>query len=337
MSQDWSRRLVMAGIASGLALTAARSVQAQPTRQPALPAKITRHDPAFDALIDPEAMVEPLLDGLRLSEGPVWVGGRDGYLLVSDVPGNVVHRWSARDGASEFLAPSGYAGPRSPMTHQSGSNGLIAARGGLVMADSGNRGLARVDLRTRRKTMLCTHFEGRRFNAPNDLVLARDGSIYFSDPTYGLAAGYRQLDFTGVYRLAPDGAVSLIERNIANPNGVGLSPDSRTLYTTEQGLGWIAIDLDAQGRPTGRRYFVRTADTGIGGGDGFKIDDAGNMWTSSSEGVSVFNPQGKPLGAINVGPSRHSNCELGGDGYLYVALGGAVARVPIKARGLVFA
>lgn len=334
MNGDWSRRTMMTSIASGLAVAGVRSALAQ---VPALPtATVTRLDPGFDALIEDAPPVQPLMDGLRLSEGPVWVGGRDGHLLVSDVPGNVIHRWSETDGASEFLRPSGYAGPPTPMFSQAGSNGLILARGGLVMADTGNRGVSRVDLKTKHKTVLCSRFEGRRFNAPNDLVLAADGSIFFTDPSYGLRDGYRELDFTGVFRLAPDGTVALIDRTIANPNGVGLSPDGRTLYTTEQGLGWIAIDLDARGHATGRRFFVSTAETGARGGDGFKIDAAGNMWTSSNEGVSVFNPQGKQLGAVNVGAARHSNCELGGDGYLYVAIGGAVVRVSVKARRLVF-
>ncbi len=323
----------MAGVAGGLAFAGTQALARPPLNRPA---KVTVLDPAFAALVAADAPVEPLLDGLGLSEGPVWVGGPDGYLLVSDVPGNVIHRWSAKGGASEFLRPSGYAGPRSPMVYQPGSNGLIAARGGIVMTDTGNRGIARVDLRTRRKTMLCSRFEGRRFNAPNDLVLARDGSIYFSDPTYGLTEGYRELDFTGVYRLAPDGAVTLIERGILNPNGVGLSPDNRTLYTTEAGRGWIAIDLDPQGRPMGRRFFVSTAEAGVRGGDGFKIDADGNMWTSSNIGICVFNPQGKQIGVVKVGDARHSNCEFGADGHLYVAIGKAVVRVPVKARRLVF-
>ncbi len=322
----------MAGVAG---LAASGPALAQPASQPTV--KITRLDPAFDALVVADAPVEPLIAGLKLSEGPLWVGGRDGYLLVSDVTGNAIHRWSAKDGASEFLRPGGYAGAPSPVVYQPGSNGLILARGGLIMADTGNRGIARVDLRTKRKTMLASRFEGRRFNAPNDLVLARDGAIYFSDPTYGIEPHYRELDFTGLYRLAPDGAVTLIDRENPTPNGVGLSPDNRTLYTTQQGQGWIAFDLDGRGRPSNKRLFVSTAASGVRGGDGFKIDALGNMWTSSNEGISVFNPQGKQLGALNVAAVRHANCEIGADGYLYVAIANTVVRVAIKAKPLTYA
>lgn len=332
MQNPWSRRAVLCGLAAGGMMAGDAQAQAPA----AAPARITRLDPAFDRLIDADAAVQPLMDGLALSEGPVWIGGADGYLLVSDVPGNVIHRWSAASGAREFLRPSGYAGPKSPALYQAGSNGLIAARGGVVMADSGNRGIARLDLRTRAKTMLCSRFEGRRFNVPNDLVLARDGAIYFSDPTYGLNPGYRELDFTGVFRLAPNGAVTLVDREVGNPNGVGLSPDNRTLYVTEAGKGWLAYDLDASGRATNKRLFIDTAATGVRGGDGFKIDAQGNMWTSSNQGISVFDPQGRQIGIVNLGAARHSNCELGADGHLYVAIGNAVMRLPVKARRLAY-
>lgn len=321
-----TRRSVLAG---AMALSAAGNLAAQPT------AGITRLDPAFDALMDVDAVFEPIMSGLMLSEGPHWVGGADGYLLVSDVPGNAIHRWSKQDGASRFLVPSGYAGLPSPMFREAGSNGLVIARGGLVMADSGNRGLALVDMRTKRKTMLCTHYQGRRLNSPNDLVLAADGSIYFTDLGAGLInVSYRELDFTGIFRLAPDNTLSLVTDGVLGPNGIGLSPDGRTLYTTERGRGWVAFDLDAQGAASNRRYFIDTAATGIGGPDGLRIDAAGNMWTTTNDGIRVFDSTAKPLGRFNAGPGRHSNLEFGADGYLYMTIGTGVSRVPAKARRL---
>lgn len=330
MRTDWTRRDLMAGAtAGGLAL--AGSALAQPAAAP----KITRLDSAFDALIDPDAPFEQIMDGLLLSEGPHWVGGADGYLLVSDVPGNAIHRWTKAGGAAEFLKPSGYAGLPSPMFREAGSNGLVMTRRGLVMADSGNRGIALIDMRTKRKTMLCTHFEGRRLNSPNDLVLARDGSIYFTDPPYGLInASYRELDFSGIYRLAPNGVLTVADRTVVNPNGIGISPDSRTLYATEQGKGWVAFDLDADGALSNKRVFIDGAQTGLGGGDGFKIDAAGNMWTSSAVGLSVVDPRGRPLGALSVGPKHPSNCEIADDGYLYLTIATGVWRGPVKARRL---
>jgi gluconolactonase len=216
-----------------------------------------------------------------------------------------------------------------------GANGQIVARGGIVIADSGNRGLALIDLKTRRKTMLCREFEGKRFNSPNDLVLAPGGAIYFTDPPYGLngtmTSPAREMDYMGVFRLAPDGKVTLVDRTVNVPNGIGLSPDGRTLYTTEMGTGWLALTLDTQGRETGRRTYVDSKSTGVAGGDGFKIDAAGNMWTSSREGVSVITPEGKRLGYVSTG-GRAANCEIGADGYLYVTGGPRVVRVTVKAR-----
>lgn len=344
MTKTWSRRDMIGGAAAGLTastIAAAGPALAQsPPPAPQPPVGYTRLDPAFDALVYPDAPFEPLFEGLRLAEGPVWVGGPDGYLLMSDVPGNIIHRWSARDGHSSWLEPSGYGGPPTQMVTQYGSNGLILARGGLVMGDTGNRGVALVDLRTKRKRMLATHFEGKRLNSPNDMVLARDGSIYFTDPVNGLRgtnnSPYRELDFTAVFRLKPNGELSVVDRDLFNPNGIALSPDGRTLYVTEYSLGWKAYDLDAQGEASNRRWFVESATTGISGADGMKVDADGNIWTSSNLGISVFNPAGQRLGIINVGAGRHSNCAFGADGYLYVAYGGKAARVKVKARGLSF-
>ena len=330
MTGEWTRRAVVAG---GLAAASAAGAATPPAPMP----EIRVLDPAFEALIDPAARFEQIIDGFGLAEGPVWVGGADGYLLASDPPGNVIRRWSREEGASEFLRPSGYAGAPSVMFREPGSNGLIAARGGVVMADLGNRGLALLDLRTRTKRMLCREFQGRRFNSPNDLVLGPEGAIYFTDPPYGLAgtvnSPWREMDYSGLFRLDRDGTVTLVDRSVVNPNGIALSPDGRTLYTTEQGKGWPAFDLDAQGRASNRRMFIDTAATGITGGDGMKVDAAGNLWTSSRDGVSVFDPQGRRIGIIT---GRCSNLEFGADGHLYICAGPRVLRVACKARKLVF-
>lgn len=333
MAGDLSRRSVMTSAAAGL--LAATAARAQPTPLSPPPFGVTRLDPALDALIDAGSPIETIMTSTQLSEGPVWVGGADGYLLVSDVPGNVMRRWSRSDGDTEFLRPSGHPNPPPGQFREAGSNGLILARGGLVMADCGNRGIGFVDLRTRQKTMLCTHFEGRRFNSPNDLVLAPDGSIYFNDPPFGLNGGaaspLAEMGFTAIYRLAPDNSVSLVER-VQNPNGIGLSPDGRILYTTEQGRGWVAFDLDAQGRASNKRAFVDSQTTGILGGDGLKVDSTGHVWATGREGISIFTPDGRRLGIINAPGANHSNCAFGADGYLYITGGGRVARVAVKAR-----
>lgn len=341
MTKEWSRRAAMAGLAGVVATSARAASGAAPTPAQAAypPSGVRSHDPAFDALVAPDAPITEIMSGFKATEGPCWVGGADGYLLVCDAPGNVIRRWSPHDGQSDFLSPSGYAGAPSVTIRDPGASGIIVARGGIVLADNGNRILSRLDLRTRRMTVLARDFQGRRFNSPNDMVLHPNGAIYFTDPPYGLlgtlASPARELDYMGVFRLDPDGTVSLIDRSINIPNGIALSPDARTLYTTEQTKGWPAIELDAAGWPVGKRMFVDTATTGFTGGDGLKVDADGNMWTSSREGISCFDPSGRRIGSISVGV-RAANCEIGADGYLYICATTKMMRVPVGARKLVF-
>jgi gluconolactonase len=338
MIRDWSRRDVMKGAAGAMAVGVAQAQAQVPTAAPARvwpPAGIKSFDPAFDAMVSGDAKIEQLMDNFALPEGPLWVGGQDGYLLVCDVNRNAIRRWSKKDGEKIWLSPSGYAGPPTKIVRQYGPGGLILARGGIVSADVGNRGLSLINIKTGNRTMLATHFEGRRLQSPNDLVQAADGSIYFTDPTNGLTGGlnsiYKELDFTAIFRLAPDDKVTVFDKTLVNPNGIGLSPDGRTLYVTHDNKYWSAFDV-VNGVGANKRFFVDEKALGIAGGDGLKIDTDGNMWSSSSQGVSVFTPGGRLLGTITAGPGRHSNCELGADGHLYICYERKVARVPVKAK-----
>lgn len=326
------------GAAAAILALAAAPALAKTASYPVV-GKVERLDPALDALIDVEAPVEQVLDGFTWSEGPVWVGGKDGFLLVSDVPANKILRWSPahngkNGGGAVWLTPSGYAGPETGSLREAGSNGLILARGGLVIGDSGNRCVSRIDLKTQKKTVLASSFEGKRLNSPNDLVLARDGAIYFTDPPWGLkgdwGSPYRQTDYSGVYRLGTDNVVTMIDKTI-EPNGIGLSPDGRTLYATDRKSGWVAWDLDPRGAPTARRQFVDRAASGIDGGDGLKVDRGGNLWASSKDGISIFTPAGKRIGIIRA-DDVISNCELAADGHLYMSSNHRVIRVKVKAR-----
>lgn len=332
MAFELSRRGALAGLA--LSLPAARAFAAE-TAFPVV-GKVERLDPALDALIDADAVVEKVLDGFVWSEGPVWVGGPNGHVLVSDVRANVIKSWSRAEGGADWLSPSGYAAGPTPGLVEPGTNGLFLGRGGLVVADSGNRGIARIDLKTKTKTMLCRDFEGKRFNSPNDLAVARDGAIYFTDPPYGLKGSWkssdREMDYTGVFRLSTDNVVTLIDKTVS-PNGVGVSPDGRTLYTTDRGSGWVAWTLDAQGRPTDRRQFVDREATKIMGGDSLKVDSQGNVWASSRDGISIFNPQGQRLGVVRA-DDVISNCEIGADGHLYMSSNHRLVRVKVKAKKL---
>ena len=320
-----NRRAFLQAAAGSLALGAAAARNASAQR-PAAPV-------SFPGVPNPlEGDVEVIASGYIWTEGPVWVGGEDGFLLFSDVPGNAIYRWDGQQ-TTAFLAPSGYQGFPIPDTlRESGSNGLALGRGGLLLADSGTRVLARVDLSTRRKTVFAESYEGKRFNSPNDLVLARNGDVYFTDPPYGLAgvqkSPLRELPYTGVFRVTPDNQVHLITDKLS-PNGIALSPDNRVLYVTDS-TGWVAIDLDASGMPAGQRQFIASEQVGGSRGDGMKADSAGNIWASGRGGIYVFSPEGKHIGFAPIS-GRVSNCVFGPGRSLYVSNDKQMVRGRIRA------
>ena len=307
---------------------------------------IERTSPAFDRLVAAGARIERLTTGFGWSEGPLWI--REGrYWLFSDVARNRIHRWTDADGLSVFLEPSGGSGDLSGF-REPGSNGLIrGADGSVLIADHGNRAIARLDLATRRKTLIATHYQGRRFNSPNDLVLARNGAIYFTDPPYGLAgidqSPLKEQPHNGVYRLDPDGRVTLIDAELSKPNGIALSPDGRTLYVSNSDPTraiWMAYRLDARGEVTGRRVFADATAQATGEfpglPDGMAVDRAGNLFATGPGGVWVFSPAGVVLGRIVTG-APVANCKFGEDGRsLFMTSGGMIARVRTRTVGLGF-
>jgi len=303
--------------------------------------RIERFDPEFDTLVAPGAQVEKLAEGFQWAEGPVWIRA-GGYLLFTDVPANTLYRWSARDGVSIFLRPSGYDGRDLAGLREAGANGLIAAdEGSILMADSGSRTVARLTLDDRRKTVLAARFEGHRFNSPNDLARRSDGLIFFTDPPYGLAklndSPLKELEFNGVYRLAPDGTVALIDRSLSFPNGIELSPDGRVLYVSNsdpQRPIWIAYDLNAAGEASGRRVFADASDliapTAPGLPDGMAMSADGHLFATGPGGVIVFAKDGRRLGRISTGAAI-ANCAFSDDGRtLYLTSDHMLARLRLR-------
>jgi len=355
------RTLLGALVAAGPAAALARVVGAQaPATPPAPPqpmtgpvfgapptdfkppypeaGKVNRLDPRLDALIDADAKVEKVCDGFLHAEGPVWVGGGNGYLLTSDTQVNHIVKWSPTEGRSVWLENAGYdvgGVGWAPNLREPGTNGLILGRGGLIAAGSGARSILRIDLATKKKTVLVDKYMGKRLNSPNDVVLGPDGSIYFSDPPAAFVnrtGPDRELDYAGVFRLAPDNSLHLID-TMSAPNGIGVSPDGTKLYHTDGPTGWVMWDLDKQGNASNRRQFV--ARNVVMGGDSLKIDTAGNMWAATRGAVTVFTPGGELIGSISTDEGV-SNCELGADGYLYLASSTRVLRVKTKAKKLMF-
>jgi gluconolactonase len=306
--------------------------------------RIHADSPALAALIPPEAKVRELATGFTWSEGPVWIR-EGGYLLLSDVPENRMYRWSDGEGLSIFLEPSGYGGDDPSIFREPGSNGLVPGPPGtILMADHGNRSVARLDLATRRKTFLATHYQERRFNSPNDLVLGRDGTIWFTDPPYGLAglndSPVKEQPVNGVYRLEPDGEVTLAVADMTFPNGILLSPDGRTLYVAnsdpEQAVV-LAFTLDVDGAVVDRQVFADMSPLvgpeAPGLPDGMAIDKAGNLFITGPGGVHVFSAGGARLGRIETGTAI-ANCAFGEDGRtLFLASSGMLASVRTRTCG----
>lgn len=304
-------------------------------------AGIERLDPGLDAIVAADARVEVLATGYRWAEGPVW-NAADRSLIFSDVPANIAYRWTAKTGVQPFLSPSGLAGPIPAGVREAGSNGMaLDDQGRLVIADSGSRAVVRVDLRTRKRTVLTDRFEGKRFNSPNDLAIARSGAIYFTDPPYGLTDGdtspLRELAFNGVYRRDPNGTVVAIDRSHHRPNGVALSPDQRTLYlalSDEARPAVLAYALDAREMPTGVRRFAdmraQLAAGRPGLPDGIKTDARGTVFATGPGGVHVCSAEGKLLGIIGTGQAV-ANCCIGENGRtLFLTSGDRIARVRLR-------
>jgi len=276
----------------------------------------------------------------------VW-RSRGGYLLFSDIPHNTIYKWKDGEGLSVFLRPAGFTGPNPP-GRELGSNGLtLDASGAVVMADHGNRQIARLDDSVFTKITLAARFNGKRFNSPNDLVFRSNGDLYFTDPPFGLKGlnddPAKEQPVNGVYRLTPAGELTLVAQDLALPNGIAFSPDERTLYVSNSEATraiWMAYDVQPNGMlARGRVFFdatalVRQGRQGLP--DGLRVDRAGNLFAGGPGGILVISPQGKHLGTIATGQPT-ANCAFGDDGStLYMTANNQLLRVRLTTRGAGF-
>lgn len=302
--------------------------------------KIEVLDESFKELISPDAKIEILAEGFRWSEGPVWNPATKS-LLFSDVPNNKIHQWTAGKPISVFMDKSGWDSKDKSGEREPGSNGLMFdAEGRLVVCDHGNRRVYRVEKDGTKKTLI-DKFQGKRFNSPNDLIIASNGDIYFTDPPYGLGDESKsELDFVGVFCLTPKGEVSVITRELHRPNGIALSPDEKTLYVAQSHKPVATYTKYAlkSDEPFVRGEIVYDAsvlaakDPGLP--DGMAVDVKGNLWATGPGGVLVITPTGKLLGRVITGTPT-ANCTFGEDGStLFMTAGKYLLRVKTKTKGL---
>jgi gluconolactonase len=266
------------------------------------------YDPAFDRFILGNAPVKRLATGFDWVEGPVWFGDAD-CLLFSDIPNNRILRWHAETGISTYRSPSNFA------------NGHTRDRQGrLISCEHGLRRVTRTEL-DGSLTVIADSYQGKPLNSPNDVVVKSDGSIWFSDPHYGIMSDYEGFRAVqelpcNVYRVDPaTGQVTAVLTDFNCPNGLAFSPDETRLYVADTGRMY-------QGDPTHIRMFSVDASGGLTGGavfhsinpgvaDGFRLDRQGNIWSSAKDGVHCITPEGQLIGKILI-PERVSNLCFGG-------------------------
>ncbi len=276
---------------------------------------ITRMDPGLDALIAKDAVIEKVAGGFKFTEGPLW--RPDGSLWFSDVQGNVVRSVTPNGKVTVVVENAGGA-PTTPDAFI-GPNGMAEALDGSVwVVQHGNRQIVRI-APDHTMTPVVSKVNGKRFNSPNDLVFAKDGALYFTDPPYGLPKQdedpAKALRLNGVYRFA-NGHVQLLVRDLSRPNGLAFSPDFKVLYVNNSDAARNLVmryDVAADGTLSGGRVFADLTSKTDGLADGLKVDAQGNVYTTGPGGVWVLSPAGKHLGTI-APPEIPANCGWGEDG-----------------------
>jgi len=291
--------------------------------------QIIRLDPALDALVPVDAHIEKVADGFGFVEGPVWVHtSKPGYLLFSDIPANVINKWTPDGKVSVFLAKSGFAGDdpgdagyqmNNGHTNVTlyGSNGItLDKQGRVTYVQHGDRGVMRLE-KDGKRTVLAGRYEGKRLNSPNDLVYKSDGSLYFTDPPFGLRKladdPKKELPYAGVFLLAK-GKLQLIIKDLQAPNGIAFSPDEKYLYVNDSFTKkYWRYEVQPDGTVANAKLFMDMSSSKEDGvPDGIKIDQKGNLYGAGPGGVWVLSPEGKHLGTIKP-PENPANLAWGDD------------------------
>jgi gluconolactonase len=304
--------------------------------------EVIRFDPAIDEIVPANPKLFKLAEGFQFTEGPVWMKP---HLLFSDPNANTIYQYSAAAGKlSVFKKNSGYSGKDIAEYSQPGSNGLaVDPQGRLTIAEHGNRRVVRVEKDGRVKVLADKH-DGKRLNSPNDLVYRSDGTLFFTDPPFGLPKSYadrrKELPYSGVFAVH-QGKLKLVSADLKGPNGIAFSPDERYLYAGN----WDAekkivmryeVGADAT-LSNGKVFFDMTRAPGKDAIDGIKVDRRGNLYASGPGGLWIISAEGKHLGTI-IPPKHAHNLAWGDDGKtLYLAAQDSLYRMPLMTAGMLAA
>ena len=285
--------------------------------------------PEFEQLIPADAAIETIAEDHQFTEGPLW-DPRMKHLLFSDIPSTTIFSWQEGTGEKIFRHPSGF------------SNGLTFNRAGELIACEHRTRAVTVSKDGQTFEILADSWQGKKLNSPNDVIAANDGSILFSDPIYGLrerngGPAEAELDFQGLYRITPQGKLTLISDSFERPNGLVLSPDEKTLYVADTVRQHIrAFKIGPDWDMNGGQIWAELWDDGYGGRpDGMKVDVNGNLFSAGPGGVWVYNPQAELLGRIYL-PDKTSNLAWGDDDMrsLFITSSSRVYRLRTKTQGI---
>ncbi len=279
-----------------------------------------KYDAGLARLVELDSF-ERIAGGHQFTEGPAW--HPDGYLLYSDIPASRICFWTG-EGVKTYRQPSGNA------------NGLVFDRQWrLVACEHGGRRVSRTEADWA-VVALAERYQGKRLNSPNDVVVRSDGTIYFTDPPYGVEAKDRELDFQGVYRIAADGELAVTARDFDKPNGLAFSPDESLLYIDDSSRRHIRVfQVRRDGSVADGRVFAEMPSPAPGSPDGMKVDVDGRLYVTGPEGLWVFDPNGARLGILDV-PEKPSNCCWGDADRrtLFITARSSVYRVRMKVPGV---
>ena len=303
--------------------------------------RIVRLDAAVDRIIPPTAKIEKLAEGFKFTEGPVW--HNDGYLLFSDLGSDQIYKWMPNGQVSAWQPTSRYTGVDGPEYSFFRSNGLTLDREGrLTICGHGNRRVMRLE-KTGFLTVLADRYEGKRLNSPNDLVYRSDGTLYFTDPPFGLPKSFdnprRELPYSGIFSLQ-NGKLRLISTNLSGPNGLAFSPDEKYLYVTNSDAKKPVVmryEANADGALSNGQVFfdMRNASGKKDDLDGMKVDQRGNLYVTGPGGLWIISPEGKHLGTIKV-PELPANVAWGDDDgkTLYMTAETGLYRIRLNIPGI---